>query len=201
MSDDLPLRCRCGAVRGVASEPTKLNRVVCYCDDCQAFARFLGRDDLLDALGGSDICQMALARLRITEGREHLLGVRVPEPARDRDPHARPLRERVRLRARDPHQRRSADRLEAARHLLDQVGGRRPAAADVVQERGQIRGGFDGAMAREEDGEAHGADSTIPPHFSETVTLVSPSNPSHRTVAVTFTVCPASTSWSGPSGW
>lgn len=79
MSDDLPLRCRCGAVRGVASEPTKQNRVVCYCDDCQAFARFLGRDDLLDALGGSDICQMALSRLRITEGREHLRCMRLSD--------------------------------------------------------------------------------------------------------------------------
>lgn len=79
MSDDLPLRCRCGAVRGVATEPTKLNRVVCYCDDCQAFARFLGRDDLLDALGGSDICQMALSRLRITEGREHLRSMRLSD--------------------------------------------------------------------------------------------------------------------------
>ena len=37
---DLPLRCDCGAWRGVlrSVEPGRGNRCVCYCDDCQSFA-------------------------------------------------------------------------------------------------------------------------------------------------------------------
>jgi len=40
---NLPLRCRCGRVRGVANEvaPSAGFRFVCYCKDCRAFARFL----------------------------------------------------------------------------------------------------------------------------------------------------------------
>jgi ABC-type molybdate transport system substrate-binding protein len=38
-----PLRCKCGTVRGyVAYGANTANRGVCYCKDCQAFARFLG---------------------------------------------------------------------------------------------------------------------------------------------------------------
>jgi hypothetical protein len=43
LSLDVPLRCRCGHVRGTAREvsPSTGFRFVCYCTDCQAFARFL----------------------------------------------------------------------------------------------------------------------------------------------------------------
>ncbi|MFO0604323.1 MAG: DUF6151 family protein [Polyangiales bacterium] len=70
MAHDVPLRCRCGAVRGVIAghDPASSNRMTCYCDDCQAFARWLGRPDVLDARGGSDILQVAPARLRFTQG-------------------------------------------------------------------------------------------------------------------------------------
>ena len=75
----MALRCRCGNVRGVATDlsPTSGNRLVCYCDDCQAFARFLGRPDVLDAHGGTDICQMAPSRVRITEGAASLRSMRL----------------------------------------------------------------------------------------------------------------------------
>jgi hypothetical protein len=62
MALDLPLRCRCGHMRGVArkvSSSTGL-RFTCYCKDCQAFARFLGQADMLDAAGGTDIFHMPL---------------------------------------------------------------------------------------------------------------------------------------------
>jgi hypothetical protein len=67
---DLPLRCRCGRVRGIASgiEPSAGFRFVCYCGDCQAFARFLGRPDVLDAAGGTDIFQMPGGRVKLTAG-------------------------------------------------------------------------------------------------------------------------------------
>jgi hypothetical protein len=57
-------------VEGVATEvsPISGNRIVCYCEDCQAFSHFLERPDVLDTAGGTDIFQMAPSRLRITEG-------------------------------------------------------------------------------------------------------------------------------------
>src|SRR5262245_34982840 len=67
---DLSLQCQCGHVRGVASEvsPTSGFHFVCYCKDCQAFARFLGRPDVLDPAGGTDIFQMPPGRVNLTGG-------------------------------------------------------------------------------------------------------------------------------------
>ena len=67
---DLPLRCRCNHVRGIASEvsPSSGFHFVCYCKDCQAFARFLERPDVLDPAGGTDVFQMPPARLKLTRG-------------------------------------------------------------------------------------------------------------------------------------
>jgi hypothetical protein len=41
MPNDIHLRCQCGAVRGRFTDyrRARANRVTCYCDDCQAFAR------------------------------------------------------------------------------------------------------------------------------------------------------------------
>ncbi len=71
---DLPLRCRCGHLRGVARgiAPSAGFRFVCYCEDCQAFARFLGRTDVLDAAGGTDIFQMPPARMKLGAGMDAL---------------------------------------------------------------------------------------------------------------------------------
>ncbi len=73
------LQCRCGNVRGVATDvsPTSGNRIVCYCDDCQAFANFLERDDILDVAGGTDIFQIAPSQVRITQGDAELRCVRL----------------------------------------------------------------------------------------------------------------------------
>ncbi len=77
---DLPLSCTCGAVRGRLRDVSASsgNRLVCYCDDCQSFAHFLGRaDEILDPQGGSDIFQMAPAHIEITEGTDHLACMRL----------------------------------------------------------------------------------------------------------------------------
>lgn len=76
---DLALRCRCGRVRGVVRglSPTRGTRVVCYCHDCRAFARHLGRPDLLDAHGGSDIFQVAPSQVSVDEGLEQLACMRL----------------------------------------------------------------------------------------------------------------------------
>ena len=67
---DLPLRCRCARVRGVASKiaPSGGFRFVCYCQDCQAFARFLERPDVLNPAGGTDIFQMPPGRVKFVAG-------------------------------------------------------------------------------------------------------------------------------------
>jgi hypothetical protein len=68
-----PLRCTCGTLKGYVSRPERVNRVVCYCKDCQAFARFLNRaDEILDAKGGSDVIQTVPAEVTFTEG-QHVL--------------------------------------------------------------------------------------------------------------------------------
>jgi hypothetical protein len=47
-------------------------RFVCYCKDCQAFARFLDRADVLDLAGGTDIFQMPPGHMRLTAGKDAL---------------------------------------------------------------------------------------------------------------------------------
>lgn len=63
-------QCRCGALRGTLDRPdgSRFGHVVCYCDDCRAYLRWLGRDDLLDAGGGTEIFQVAPAQVRLDAG-------------------------------------------------------------------------------------------------------------------------------------
>ena len=77
---DIPLQCGCGKIKGIAHNisPRTGTRVVCYCDDCQAFARFLdGETTVLDDCGGTDIFQIAPAQIKITAGAEHLGSMRL----------------------------------------------------------------------------------------------------------------------------
>jgi hypothetical protein len=69
-SRTVALACRCGHVRGVANEvaPNSGFRFICYCHDCQAFARFLQRPDVLDSAGGTDIFHMPAGRVKLTAG-------------------------------------------------------------------------------------------------------------------------------------
>jgi hypothetical protein len=79
-SKDLPLRCRCGTVGGVARNvaPSTVNRCFCYCDDCQAFAHFLDRaDEVLDAHGGTEITQMSQANVGFTAGADKIAAMRL----------------------------------------------------------------------------------------------------------------------------
>jgi len=79
MSRSAELRCRCGEVRGRVEDasPRTANRAVCYCDDCQAYAHRLGRADLLDAHGGTDIVQVAPGSLAFDRGAERIVGLRL----------------------------------------------------------------------------------------------------------------------------
>jgi hypothetical protein len=78
---DLPLRCRCGRLRGVASNisPSTGFRFVCYCKDCQAFVRFLDRTDVLDRAGGTDIFHMPPGRVKLTAGTDVMRCLRLSD--------------------------------------------------------------------------------------------------------------------------
>lgn len=52
----LPLRCRCGSIEGFVASTGRAARAICYCRDCQSYARFLGKPErTLDAQGGTDV--------------------------------------------------------------------------------------------------------------------------------------------------
>lgn len=68
---DHPLSCACGTLKGVVRRGK--GRGICYCRDCQAFARFLGRPAaILDASGGTDVVATLAPHVTITEGRQAL---------------------------------------------------------------------------------------------------------------------------------
>jgi Family of unknown function (DUF6151) len=48
-----------------------------YCKDCQAFARFLGRADVLDPAGGTDIFHMPPGRVELTAGTDAMRCLRL----------------------------------------------------------------------------------------------------------------------------
>ncbi len=76
----IQLRCSCGSVQGLVRKAPKVLgvRLVCYCDDCQAYAEWLGRaTELLDAPGGTDIFQITPAQLEITSGHGQLRCMRL----------------------------------------------------------------------------------------------------------------------------
>jgi len=80
MATPLRIRCSCGAFTAEAGDVTPAggNHVVCYCDDCQSFARFLGRAaEILDEHGGSEIFQMSAARVTVLSGAPHLACMRL----------------------------------------------------------------------------------------------------------------------------
>jgi Family of unknown function (DUF6151) len=72
------IRCCCGSLEGAVTLPATTNRVICYCKDCRAFARFLGASErILDRDGGTDIVQMAQVAVTFTKGVEHLACMRL----------------------------------------------------------------------------------------------------------------------------
>jgi hypothetical protein len=67
-----PIRCQCGKLQGTVSHPERANRGVCYCRDCQAYARALGSDGILDELGGTDVVATLPKYVTFTAGTEAL---------------------------------------------------------------------------------------------------------------------------------
>jgi hypothetical protein len=64
-----PLQCRCGTIKGHVVRPGMAKRAICYCRDCQAFARFLERaDTVLDANGGTAIVATLPQQVHFSQG-------------------------------------------------------------------------------------------------------------------------------------
>lgn len=61
------LRCRCGLVTGHVDADLGQSGC-CYCDDCRAFARAIGRDDVLDDAGGTLLFQTTPSRVHLDDG-------------------------------------------------------------------------------------------------------------------------------------
>jgi hypothetical protein len=75
-----PLQCRCGTLKGYVVHSAGVNRCVCYCSDCQAFAHFLGQpSEILDAQGGTDVIQTRPANVTFTQGQSALACMRLTE--------------------------------------------------------------------------------------------------------------------------
>ncbi|MEH6631402.1 MAG: DUF6151 family protein [Halopseudomonas aestusnigri] len=77
---EVVLKCSCGQVEGIAHDisPQTGLRLVCHCDDCQAFAKYLNREDaILDESGGTDVFQTTPSQIEITQGKDQLRCVRL----------------------------------------------------------------------------------------------------------------------------
>jgi Family of unknown function (DUF6151) len=72
------IRCNCGSLKGTLKRTQDVNRCVCYCADCQAFAHFLKREhEILDEVGGTNIIQTIPENVAFTEGSENLACMRL----------------------------------------------------------------------------------------------------------------------------
>ena len=72
------LRCECGTFQGSIINTSLTNRGICYCRDCQAFAYYLEKADLiLDAQGGTDVIQTLPENVSLTAGLDALACMRL----------------------------------------------------------------------------------------------------------------------------
>ena len=80
MTNTIIIACECGSLSAIAElhEKESNHRIVCYCDDCQSYARHLGSPaTVLDTHGGTDIIQLSPAHFKLVNGREHLGAIRL----------------------------------------------------------------------------------------------------------------------------
>lgn len=73
--------CECGTLKGVLHEVTPKTgcHLLCYCKDCRAFARHMGKLDALEPGGGSPLVQVLPARIEITQGADRIACTRLSE--------------------------------------------------------------------------------------------------------------------------
>lgn len=73
------IQCECGKFKAeIKNFPQNTaGRCVCYCDDCQTYLHFLGKANLLDSAGGSEIIPVYPSDFKILQGQEVLSCVRL----------------------------------------------------------------------------------------------------------------------------
>lgn len=73
------VQCECGKFRANLKKfPSNTpGRLICYCDDCQSYLHQLGRADLLDKHGGTEIIPAYPADVEIISGKEFLICTRL----------------------------------------------------------------------------------------------------------------------------
>jgi hypothetical protein len=67
-----PLRCRCGTLQGYVLPSAGATRAVCYCKDCQAYARFLRTPRVLDRCGGTEVVASLPKHVHFISGQDAL---------------------------------------------------------------------------------------------------------------------------------
>jgi hypothetical protein len=80
--EELKLKCNCGEVTGVISDvkPGCGNRLVCYCEDCRNFAKYINCDaNILNDFGGTEIFQISPSLISIRRGLENVSCLRLSE--------------------------------------------------------------------------------------------------------------------------
>lgn len=82
----MQIQCECGKFKAELTGLPKNTpgRLKCYCDDCQAYLHYLGRSDLLDVNGGSEIIPAYPAEVKITSGRDFVMCTRLHASGLDR---------------------------------------------------------------------------------------------------------------------
>jgi hypothetical protein len=75
----MEIQCDCGKFRAELTQFPKNTpgRLICYCDDCQAYLHFLQRSELLDKNGGTEIIPAYPADIKFISGGEGLKCVRL----------------------------------------------------------------------------------------------------------------------------
>lgn len=70
----MQIQCECGKFRAELTGFPKNTpgRLKCYCDDCQSFLHHLGRADLLDENGGSEVIPAYPAEFKVIAGKEFM---------------------------------------------------------------------------------------------------------------------------------
>ncbi|MGD1917491.1 MAG: DUF6151 family protein [Pleurocapsa sp.] len=74
------ISCSCGKLQGQIKNVHNINRCVCYCTDCQAFARYLNKSkEVLDEQGGTSIVQTIPENVVFSQGIENLSCIRLTD--------------------------------------------------------------------------------------------------------------------------
>lgn len=82
----MQIQCECGKFKAELTGFPKNTpgRVACYCDDCQTYLHHIGRTDLLDSAGGTEIVPVYPCEVKILQGAEFLKCLRLYPNGMDR---------------------------------------------------------------------------------------------------------------------